>query len=104
MTQAQDIIHHLPPWLISTCQGVRLRLYVQPRASESGIVGGHGDALKIRITAPPVDGKANKEICRFLAVLFGLPKSSLVLVRGQTGRHKVVAVPLPPEVVLKVLG
>ena len=52
----------------------------------------HGDSLKIQIAAPPVDGEANAELLRFLAKLFGVPKSRTSLVSGDTGRHKRVRI------------
>jgi uncharacterized protein len=70
---------------------VRLTIYVQPRASRTEISGIHGDALKVRIAAPPVDGEANAELERFLAKLFALPRSSVRVVGGATSRTKVVA-------------
>jgi uncharacterized protein (TIGR00251 family) len=71
---------------------VLLRLRVQPRASREEIVGVAGDAIRVRLTAPPVDGMANDALVRFLAVLLRVPRSSVELVSGQTGRTKLVAV------------
>jgi uncharacterized protein (TIGR00251 family) len=65
-----------------------LDCYLQPKASKNEIVGLHGEAIKIRLTAPPVDGKANAALLRFLASYFAVPLSSLTLLSGQTGRHK----------------
>lgn len=72
--------------------GVEIALHIQPRASRTEVVGAHGDALKIRLAAPPVDGEANEELVRFLAKRLGLPKSAVTIVRGATGRKKVVRV------------
>ena len=72
--------------------GVRLTLHVQPRASRTELAGRHGDALKVRIAAPPVDGAANAELVRFLAELLGVAKSAVEIVSGESGRRKVVAV------------
>jgi uncharacterized protein (TIGR00251 family) len=71
---------------------VVLRLHVQPRASRNELAGFHDDALKLRLTTPPVDGKANRAVLAFLAKLLGLPKSSLSLVSGQKSRTKHVAI------------
>jgi uncharacterized protein (TIGR00251 family) len=65
-----------------------LDVYVQPRASRDEISGLHGDLLKVRITAPPVDGKANRHLIGFFAELFGVAKSEVILLRGELGREK----------------
>ena len=69
-----------------------LSLHVQPGAKRSEIVGLHGDALKIRLAAPPVDGKANAALLAFLAEVLGLPKAALVLKSGESSRKKTVAI------------
>lgn len=65
-----------------------MRIFVQPRASRNRVVGLQGDELKVSLTAPPVDGAANKACSRFLAKLTGLPRSSVLLISGETSRHK----------------
>ena len=72
---------------------MRLRILVVPRASRSEVVGLHGDALRVRIAAPPVDGAANDELRRTLARALGVPRSGVEIVRGQRGRQKVVEIP-----------
>ena len=72
--------------------GVELLLHIQPRAGRTDVVGVHGDALKIRLAAPPVDGEANEELIRFLAKTLGVPKSAVTLLSGATGRRKRVRV------------
>jgi uncharacterized protein (TIGR00251 family) len=74
-----------------------LALYAQPGAPRTAVVGRHGDALKIRLAAPPVDGKANAELLRFLAEAFAVPIRNVALLRGQTSRQKVVRIDLPPQ-------
>jgi uncharacterized protein (TIGR00251 family) len=69
-----------------------LHIRVQPRASRSAIVGPHGDALKVRLTAPPVDGAANEELIRFLAKEFGVPQRAIEIVAGLSSRRKTVRV------------
>lgn len=69
-----------------------LRLHVQPRAAANELVGLQGDALKLRLTTPPVDGKANKAVIAYLAKFFHLPKSSLSIKSGQQSRSKTVAI------------
>ena len=72
-----------------------LRVYAQPRASRDEIAGVHGDALKIRVAAPPVDGEANEALCRFLAKACGVAKSAVTVEAGDTGRNKTVRIRAP---------
>lgn len=81
--------------LTETDQGIVFKVFVQPRASRNAVAGRHGDALKVRITAPPVEGEANKMCTAFLAKTLGLPKSSLEIVAGHTGRSKQVLIRWP---------
>lgn len=69
-----------------------LTLHIQPGAKKTEVTGLHGDALKIRLSAPPVDGKANEALLRFVADTLDLPKSVVTLKSGQTSRRKVVEV------------
>ena len=69
-------------------EGYLFNIYVQPRAAKNAIAGIHGPALKIRLTAPPVDGAANKACRTFIAKLCKLPRSRVLLVAGETSRHK----------------
>ncbi|MBT1443295.1 YggU family protein [Shewanella sp. JM162201] len=71
---------------------VLLALYVQPKASRDDLMGLHGDELKLAITAPPVDGKANAHICKLLAKRFKVAKGNVVIERGELGRHKLVRI------------
>jgi uncharacterized protein (TIGR00251 family) len=72
--------------------GVSLAVRVQPRARRNAIVGELGDALKIALTAPPVDGRANEACIEFFAELLSVPRSSVTIASGQTSRNKVVRV------------
>jgi len=72
-----------------------LTLHVQPGAKRTEVAGIHGDAVKIRLNAPPVDGKANAELLRFLAAEFGVPQRAVTLVRGEASRRKVVRILQP---------
>ena len=65
-----------------------LDLYIQPKASRSRIIGLHDNAIKLAVSAPPVDGRANKEVIAFMAKLFKLPKSSMEIISGHQGRRK----------------
>lgn len=75
-----------------TDEGIIINLHVQPRASKNEICGIQDQALKIRLTSPPVDGAANKLCCEYLAKLFGVSKSSVELISGETSRHKRVRI------------
>ena len=75
-----------------------LDLHVQPRAAKDEIVGYHGDRLKVRITAPPVDGNANQHLIAFLAAVFQVPKRDVVLLSGESGRDKRVRIQRPKTV------
>ena len=82
----------MPAWLTRHPDRITLALRVQPRASRDEVAGVHGDRLKLRISAPPVDGAANRHLCRYLADLFRVPAASVRLVRGESGRDKTVEV------------
>ena len=71
---------------------ITLTLHIQPGAKKTEFAGRHGDALKIRLAAPPVDGKANEALVKFIAATLRLPKSSVMLKSGQTSRHKVLEI------------
>ncbi len=79
-------------WLRADEQGVTLRLHIQPGAKKTEVVGLHGEALKIRLAAPPVEGKANACLIAFLADRLGVAKSAVSLVSGDTSRAKRVRV------------
>ena len=72
-----------------------LRIKVQPKASKDELSEILGDCLKVRITAPPVDGKANKHLIAFLAKTFKVAKSKVELVSGETGREKRIKIHSP---------
>ena len=71
---------------------LQLRVQVVPRASRSEVVGEHNGALRVRIAAPPVDGAANEELVRVLAKKFGVARSAVSIVGGQSARTKQVRV------------
>ena len=71
-------------------QGIVFKVLVQPRSSKNMLAGLHNDALKVRLTAPPVNNAANRMSIKFLAKALGVPKSSLEIVSGHTSRNKQV--------------
>ena len=77
-------------WIQSSAKGISLRLKIQPQASHTQIVGLQGDPLrlKIRVAAPPVEGKANEELLQFLKKLLKLPISQIKILRGETSASK----------------
>ncbi len=75
-----------------TVEGVTFKIRVQPRASKNQLAGEYEDALKVRLTAPPVDGEANQACIEFFAKLFGVAKSQVEIISGQTGRNKILKV------------
>jgi len=81
-----------PAWLSDGPDGCILTVHIQPGARGAGVVGAHGDALKIRIDAPPIDGKANQALLALLAKQLELPKSRFSILSGESGRRKRVLV------------
>jgi len=72
--------------------GVRLEIKVQPRSSRNQIVGEQNGALKIKLTAPPVDGEANAALIQFLAACLKVPRKDIILVKGDASRLKIVEI------------
>jgi len=75
-------------WITDSNAGCIIAVHVSPRASRNSIQGKYGDALKIRLKAPPVDGKANKELLAYLSGCLNIATRQLELLTGDTGRHK----------------
>ena len=73
-----------------TARGIRVKVRVQPRSSANEVVGVHGDALKVRLMAPPVDGAANDLLVKFLADALEIPTRAITIVAGASSRTKVV--------------
>jgi uncharacterized protein len=78
-------------------ESLLLDLYIQPRASKDAIIGEYGDRLKIALMAPPVDGKANKYLIKFLANHFNVSQKQVKITRGESGRRKTVAILGPKD-------
>lgn len=73
-------------------KSITIKVYVQPGAKKSEMVGMHGDAVKIRIHSPPVEGKANDALIVFLSKILGVRKSSLQIEKGDKSRIKTIAI------------
>jgi uncharacterized protein (TIGR00251 family) len=69
-----------------------IRIRLTPRSARDDVLGFEGDVLRARVTAPPVEGRANEALLRLLSDALGVAKSSLCIVRGQRSREKLVAV------------
>ena len=92
-------------WLRESCGSVTLTLHIQPGARTTEVAGIHGDALKIRLAAPPVDGKANAALIEFVAQRLGVAKSLLSLKSGHSARRKVLEVNVSvSDIAQKLLG
>ncbi|WP_435927823.1 DUF167 family protein YggU [Dryocola sp. BD613] len=85
-----------------TADGLVLRLYIQPKASRDSIIGLHGDELKVAITAPPVDGKANAHLVKYLAKQFRVARGQVLLEKGELGRHKQLKIIDPQQIPTEV--
>ena len=82
-----------------------LRVFVAPRSSSNKVLGLHDGMVKVALTAPPVEGAANKALVSFLAKVLGVSKSSVTLVAGETSRKKTVSVEgIGPEEAIRRLG
>lgn len=80
------------PSAVSVSQNASIVVHVVPRAKVTEVAGRYGDAIRLRLAAPPVDGAANAELVRFLARRLGVPRSAVTILRGAAGRRKTVAV------------
>jgi uncharacterized protein len=78
--------------LHETAKGISFSVKVHPRARKNAITGTVGDALKLALTAPPVEGKANQAVIEFFADLFAIPRSSVTIASGETSRNKIVRI------------
>ena len=88
-----------------SAKGVAFAIKVQPRARKNAIIGVVGDIVKLALTAPPVDGRANQAVIEFLAELFEIPRASITIASGETSRKKVVRIAgLSKQVVERRLG
>jgi uncharacterized protein (TIGR00251 family) len=81
-----------------------LAIHLQPGAAQDALAGTHGDRLKIRITAPPVNGRANGHLIRFLAAQFGVPRNQVELLAGHGSRSKRVRIRRPGRLPDELMG
>lgn len=79
-------------WYRRNGEIITLTLHVQPGAKRSEICGLHGEALKVKLAAPPVDGRANEALLKYISDLFDVPTRQVELKQGGQSRHKVVAI------------
>jgi uncharacterized protein (TIGR00251 family) len=79
-------------WCSATTGGVRIAVHIMPNAKKTEVVGLHDDALKLRLHAPPIEGRANEALVRYVADRLGVPKTAVELVHGHTSRKKVLEV------------
>jgi uncharacterized protein (TIGR00251 family) len=91
-----------PPWYRWEGDELVLFLRVQPRANRDEFLAPHGDRYKVRITAAPVEGKANAHLLRFLAKSFGVNKGQVSLVSGEHGKNKGVRIRSPQRMPIPV--
>ncbi|MEH8025833.1 DUF167 family protein YggU [Gallibacterium anatis] len=87
-----------------TENGLLLNIILQPKAGKDQIVGLYGDELKITITAPPIDGKANAHLLKFLSKQFKVTKTQIELRKGELSRHKQVFIPSPEQIPQNILA
>ncbi|MCZ6500034.1 MAG: DUF167 family protein [Gammaproteobacteria bacterium] len=81
-----------------TADGLVLDLRLQPRASRCEFAGQHGERLKIRLTAPPADGKANRQLREFLGNSFSVAPSRVLILSGESGRNKRIKIERPASI------
>jgi uncharacterized protein (TIGR00251 family) len=92
-------------WYRRNGEVLTLTLHIQPGAKHTDVAGLHGEALKIRLAAPPIEGRANEALLKFIANTFGVPLRQVELKQGGQSRHKVVAITgskVEPEILLGV--
>ncbi len=84
-------------WYYWRDKSLFLHIYLQPRASSDQIIGLHDDCLKIRLTAPPLEGRANKYLLKFLARCFKVPEQRIIITQGEHSRKKWVCIESPVD-------
>lgn len=85
--------------------GLRIEVKVQPRSSRNQITGEQDGVLKVKLTAPPVEGEANQALVNFFSRLLKIPRKNIVLIRGETARNKLIEIRgISKEEFLRTLG
>jgi hypothetical protein len=85
-------------------EGTRICVRVLPRSSQNGCAGVQNGALRVKLTTPPLEGRANEACCKLLAKLAGVPKSRVSILRGKTSRNKTLLISgLQPDAVTELL-
>ena len=79
-------------WYRKTKEGWLISVHAQPGAKKSAVAGLHGDALKLRIAAPPMEGRANEALTAFVAKALGLPRRAVSIVKGESSREKLLLI------------
>ncbi|HJV73122.1 MAG TPA: DUF167 domain-containing protein [Noviherbaspirillum sp.] len=79
-------------WCSAVPQGIRITVNIAPNAKKTEITGVLDDALKIRLQAQPIEGKANEALIRYLADVLGVAKSAISITHGHTGRRKIIEI------------
>ena len=79
-------------WFRKTDQGWLISVHAQPGTKKSAVAGLHGESLKVRVAAPPVEGKANEALTAFVAKALGLPRRSVSIVKGESSREKLLLI------------
>lgn len=79
-------------WCSAIPHGIRIAVQIAPNAKKSEVAGVHEDALKIRVHAQPIEGKANEALLRYLADVLGVPKSAVSITHGHTGKRKIIEI------------
>ncbi len=85
----------MPAWLSGTLGGWRVMLYVQPNAASTTVVGEYAGCLKLRVAAPPLEGRANEVVRAFIAARLGVARTAVVVERGQGARRKQLRIAVP---------
>ena len=95
-------------WCSALPGGVRIALQITANAKKTEVLGVHGDALRLKLQAQPVEGKANEALVKFLAKALGVPRSAVTITHGQTNKKKLIEVVsatlTPQEVALRLTG
>lgn len=93
-------------WCSPVAKGIRITVQITPNAKKSEVLGVHDDALKLRLQAQPIEGKANEALVRYLADKLDVPKSTVTITHGHTSKRKIVEITganMTPETVKRAL-